>query len=464
LAIWRRDRKVDVHMYGASHEQRAPHPQIQGAVARPDRSAEAWHDSAESKKSTRTLRARKRRARHRRVLVGATVAIIAAAAISVFAAEGNKTIAASYPEREVTFRSSSPGSAGLALAHPPHGFDVPRTPPQVGSNEGHQAGVYSSITTGRIDARVRDVPTRVYVPNNHSNSVDVIDPRTHRVVRSFSVGDSPQHVTPGWNMRFLYVGDIYSNTLTVIDPRTQRAVRTIQIPDPYNLYFTPDGSHAIDVAERLSTLFFYDPKTWKVDGTVHIPWAGPNHLDFSKSGRYLLISTEFDGHIVRVDTTRLKVVGSIDVGGLPVDVKLSPDGSSFYVANQGRGGVSVIDPIRMREADFIRTGAGAHGLCISRDARSLYVSNRVAGTISVIDVDTNRVRDTWHVGGSPDMLQVSADGRELWVSNRYDATVSVIGTRTGQLQDTIAVGSSPHGLTLFPQPGRFSIGHNGVYR
>jgi YVTN family beta-propeller protein len=118
----------------------------------------------------------------------------------------------------------------------------------------------------------------------------------------------------------------------------------------------------------------------------------------------------------------------------------------------------------MREADFIRTGAGAHGLCISRDARSLYVSNRVAGTISVIDVDTNRVRDTWHVGGSPDMLQVSADGRELWVSNRYDATVSVIGTRTGQLQDTIAVGSSPHGLTLFPQPGRFSIGHNGVYR
>ena len=207
LATWRRHRKADVHRYGASPEQHAPHPHIQGAVARPHRSAEAWHDS-ESEKSTRTLRSRKRRARRRRVVVGAAVAIIAAAAAVVFAAEGNKTIAAPYPEPEVSFRSSSPGSAGLALAHPPRGLDVPRTPPQVGSKEGRRAGVYSSITTGRIDARVRDVPTRIYVPNNHSNTVDVIDPRTHRVVRSFSVGDSPQHVTPGWNMRFLYVGDI----------------------------------------------------------------------------------------------------------------------------------------------------------------------------------------------------------------------------------------------------------------
>ena len=305
---------------------------------------------------------------------------------------------------------------------------------------------------------------RVYVPNNHSNTVDVINPRTYRVVRSFFVGESPQHVTPSWNMRFLYVGDIYANALTVIDPRTQRVVRTIDVPDPYNLYFTPDGSQAIDVAERLSTLFFYDPRTWKVDGAVHIPWAGPNHLDFSRNGQYLLISTEFDGHLVKVDTTRMKVVGSVDVGGLPVDVKLSPDGSLFYVANQGRGGVSVIDPRRMREVKFIRTGLGAHGLCISRDARSLYVSNRNAGTVSVIDFRTDEVRATWDVERSPDMLQVSADGRELWVSNRYHSSVSVIGTRNGHVLHTIPVGSSPHGLTLFPQPGRFSIGHNGVYR
>jgi YVTN family beta-propeller protein len=82
----------------------------------------------------------------------------------------------------------------------------------------------------------------------------------------------------------------------------------------------------------------------------------------------------------------------------------------------------------------------------------------------VIRFATNRVVASWRVGGSPDMLQVSADGRFLWASNRYDASVSVISTRTGRVVHTIAVGNEPHGITLFPQPGRFSIGHNGVYR
>jgi YVTN family beta-propeller protein len=324
--------------------------------------------------------------------------------------------------------------------------------------------VYAAITTGKLSPRVKGIPTRVYVPNNHSNSVDVINPRTYKVVRQFSVGESPQHITPSWDLRHLYVGNTYSNTLTELDPKTGRPVRTIPVPDPYNLYFTPDGSHAIDVAERLSTLYLYDPKTWKVDGSVHIPWSGADHLDFSANGRYLLISTEFDGVVVKVDTQRMKVVGSVRVGGLPVDVKLSPDGSVFYVANQGRSGVSVIDPQRMREVDFIHTGTGAHGMCVSRDARFLYVSNRLAGTISVISFEAGKVVHTWNVGGSPDMLQVSADGRELWASNRYNATISVINTRTGNVTHTIPVGSSPHGLTLFPQPGRFSVGHNGVYR
>jgi YVTN family beta-propeller protein len=101
---------------------------------------------------------------------------------------------------------------------------------------------------------------------------------------------------------------------------------------------------------------------------------------------------------------------------------------------------------------------------VSRNTKELYVSNRLAGTISVLDFATGRVLHTWNVGGSPDMMQVSSDGKLLWISNRYDGTVSVVSTRSGRVVHTIRVGASPHGLTLFPQPGRFSIGHNGVYR
>ncbi|MDP9301027.1 MAG: hypothetical protein M3P43_09080 [Actinomycetota bacterium] len=69
-------------------------------------------------------------------------------------------------------------------------------------------------------------------------------------------GSEPQHISPSWDLRHLYVGNVYSNSLTELDARTGRVVRTISVPDPYNLYFTPDGRHAIDVAEGQDTLYF----------------------------------------------------------------------------------------------------------------------------------------------------------------------------------------------------------------
>jgi YVTN family beta-propeller protein len=62
------------------------------------------------------------------------------------------------------------------------------------------------------------------------------------------------------------------------------------------------------------------------------------------------------------------------------------------------------------------------------------------------------------------MMQISPDGRQLWVSDRFHGTVTVVDTTTGEVIKKIKVGNNPHGLTYFPQPGRFSLGHNGVYR
>jgi YVTN family beta-propeller protein len=324
--------------------------------------------------------------------------------------------------------------------------------------------VYASTEHGMSPAVAGD-PERVYVPNSESGSVDVIDPATFRVVSHFSVGSYPEHITPSWNLRWLYIDETYGNALAVIDPRTGKPTgRVIPVSDPYNLYFTPDGSKAIVVAERDRRLDFRDPRSWRLIKSVSIPAPGPDHLDFSAGGRFLLVSAEFSGEVFRVSTTSMKVTESLNVGGSPIDVRLSPDGSVFYVANQRLDGVSVIDARALRRVAFIPTGTGAHGLSVSRDARFLYVSNRLAGSISVVAFASRRVVATWQVGGSPDMMQVSPDGRELWVSNRFDGTVSVIDTRTGHLIHVIPVGSSPHGLAFFPQPGRYSLGHNGVYR
>jgi len=326
--------------------------------------------------------------------------------------------------------------------------------------------VYANDMATTVPCPLCNLPERVYVPNSEAGTVDVIDPNTFKVIDHYRVGSIPHHITPSWDLSQLYVEDEGSSMLTVIDPHTGKPVRTISIPYPYNLYFTPDGTKAIDVVERLQRIEFRDPHTWKLLKAVQIPWPGADHMDFSADGSYLMISTEYSGIVAKVDTVQMKLVGWVNVGGLPIDVKVSPDGTLFYVTNQGSDGVSVIDPVKMKVIQFIHTGHGAHGLQVSRDARYLYVSNRLEGSVSVIDFSTRRVVAKWVIpgGGSPDMLQLNPAGTQLWASGRYNATVYVFSTLTGQVIARIKVGSQDHGLTYFPNVGLHSIGHNGVYR
>jgi YVTN family beta-propeller protein len=325
-------------------------------------------------------------------------------------------------------------------------------------------GVYAYIGPGNLDPALAGLRPMVYVPNELGGSVTIIDATTFKVLKTIQVGSYPHHVTPGWDMRSLLVNNMKSSTLAVIDPWSNTKVGRVPVAAPYNLYFTPDGTTAIDIAEPLDRVVFYDRSTWVRLGRVAIPTRGPDHADFSADGSYFLISTEYGGWVYKVDVSQRAIVAALQVGGSPVDIKLSADGSIFYVANQGRGGVSLIDPASMTEIGFLPTGAGTHGFAVSRDGASLYTSNRRSGTISVIDFATRAVVATWQVGGSPDMLSVSTDGSQLWASNRWNDTVSVFDTGDGHRLARIRVGNAPHGLTYFPQPGRFSLGHNGVYR
>lgn len=386
----------------------------------------------------------------------ATAGIVALAVVSIAGIEElQDRVEAAPPNRSVA-SSTTPSDVSTS--------PLPAPTPHAEARADRMRSVYANDGKGRFSPAVAGIRALVYVPNTLDGTVDEIDPATFRVVRQLTVGGQPHHVTPSWNLHHLYVDNPGNDLLQVIDPRTGDLGRSIRVASPYNLYFTPDGSKAIVVAEYDHLIEFRDPHTWRLLKQVSIPWPGVDHLDFSRTGRYLLVSCEYSGMVVRVDTRRMKITGTVAVGGRPIDVKVSPNGRAFFVANQGLGGVSVIDPVRMRQVNFIPTGTGAHGFAVSRNGKLLYVSNRLEGSISVISFATRKVLATWSVGGSPDMLQVSPIGTQLWASNRYSDTVSVVSTRTGRLITTITVGRGPHGLTFFPEPGRHSIGHNGVYR
>ena len=339
-----------------------------------------------------------------------------------------------------------------------------RVPPLVEAGD-----VYAAGRPGSLSPAVRGDPALVYVPNSKSDSVDVISQRTFKVVRHFRTGALPQHVTPAWDLKRLWVDNDMGNTLTPIDPRTGRPGRPVAVTDPYNLYFTADGRRAIVVAEAHRELDFRDPKTMRLRHAVRVPQCpGVDHMDFTANGRFALASCEFAGRAVVVDLRRERVVRSVALktGGMPQDVKLAPAGDVFYVADMAAGGVWEVDAATMRRIGFLRTGKGAHGLYTSRDSRVMYVTNRDEGSVSVVSMGRRKVVRKWRIpgGASPDMGGLSADGRTLWLSGRYHAEVYALSTATGRLLHRVKVGSGPHGLCVWPQPGRYSIGHTGILR
>ena len=344
------------------------------------------------------------------------------------------------------------------------------------------ANLYSETRADKLSPAVANALPRIYVPNRQGNDVTVIDPATMKVVDRFAVGIHPQHVVPSWDLKTLWVTNNAEGrpdgSLTPIDPTTGKPGQTIMIEDPYNMYFTPDGKSAIVVAEAFKRLDFRDPHTMALQYSIEVPRCkGVNHADFSIDGRIAIFTCEFQGSLARVDLVNRRVLGYLKLsqGGMPQDIRVSPDGTHYFVADMKAGGVFVVDGASFTETAFIKTGIGTHGLYPSRDGTQLYVANRGTphvygppkgkGSVSVIDFATRQIVTTWPIpgGGSPDMGNVSVDGKVLWLSGRFDNLVYAIDTTTGEVR-SIRVGREPHGLTVWPQPGRYSLGHTGNMR
>jgi YVTN family beta-propeller protein len=357
---------------------------------------------------------------------------------------------------------ASPAPVQSSSASPPPG--LPGMPPLVDPDN-----VYAADGPDGISPNARNDRQLIYVPNFGSNTVSIIDPHTYKVIRTQRVGKGPQHVVPSWDLRTLWVNNNNGNSLTPINPVTGAFGKPVNVQDPYNLYFTPDGRYAVVMAETEREIVFRDPHTMAIKHVLPVGCGGVNHADFSADGRYFIVTCEFSGDLLKIDTAGQRIIARMHLPGdnpMPQDIKISPDGRTWYVADMQTSGVWVLNGDTFTTPTFLPTGDGAHGLYPSRDARYLYVSNRGEGSISVISFATGKIVGKWKLPGraSPDMGGVSADGKVLWLSGRYNAEVYAINTTNGHLIARIPVGVQPHGLCVWPQPGRYSLGHTGILR
>ena len=413
------------------------------------------------------------------------------------------------PNTAVAQAASAAGSAPISAPTPtPTLVTVAGMPPVADARN-----LYSEVAAGKMSPALAGDLVRIYVPNLRSNDVYVVDPQAMKVIDRFKVGIGPQHIVPSWDLRTLWVTNNAEGrtdgSLTPLDPRTGKPGAAVMVDDPYNMYFTPDGKSAIVVAEARKRLDFRDPKTMAMQYSIDVPGCpGVNHADFSIDGRFAIFTCEFSGTLAKIDLAERKVLAYLKLTmpatrfkekpgalrtslgatwepgetelctvtkGMPQDIRSSPDGKRFYIADMHADGVHIVDGASFKQVGFIQTGLGAHGLYPSRDGKQLYVANRGShkihgsrlgnGGVAVIDFASEKIVARWGVpgGGSPDMGNVSADGKYLGLAARYDDVIYRFDTANGDVAQ-IKVGAEPHGLTVWPQPGRYSLGHTGNLR
>ena len=332
--------------------------------------------------------------------------------------------------------------------------------------------IYAADRPGALSDTVKNYPGIAYVPNHTSNTLTEIYLKTKKIIATYKMKSGPQHVVPSWDMKTLWVNNNSGNYLTPIDPSNGKPGKPIYVHDPYNLYFTPNGKYAIVMAEADKQMVFRDPHTMAIKKTVNVKCRGLNHADWTADGNYFMATCEFSGQLIWVDTVAMKVLKYSNIphtystNPMPQDVKISPDGKTFYVADMMSNGVWVIPSDKFGTYGFIKTGKSAHGIYVTRDSKNALISNRGEGSISVLRFSDKKVVAKWKIpgGGSPDMGGITADGKEFWISGRHNNAVYVFDIEHGKFLTKIKVGDEPHGLAVYPQPGRYSLGHTGIFR
>lgn len=314
---------------------------------------------------------------------------------------------------------------------------------------------------------------RVYVTNELSNDLTVIDGATNTVVATIPVGKRPRGIRASKDGKTLYIAlsgsplggpnvdekslpppDKAQDGIGVFDVASGKLVRTIRgVSDPEQTDITPDGKLFI-ASEDTGVAVVIDVASGKV--LAQIP-AGeePEGVSITPDGKLAFVTSEGRHEVTIIDTVSLKALGTVEVGQRPRNTAFSADGKRAYVAGESDGTVTVIDVAARRALSTARLPDRTllpMDVLPSRDGKTLFVSGGRAGKVVVLDAASSSVTATIAVGQRPWGLALSPDGTRLYAANGPSNDVTVIDTASLKAIATVKAGTRPWGGVAVAMP------------
>src|SRR5687767_12611880 len=187
----------------------------------------------------------------------------------------------------------------------------------------------------------------------------------------------------------------------------------------------------------------------------------------------LFVTNETTGDITVVDVAAAKSIATIPVGKRPRGIRLSPDGTTLFVALSGSpiappgvdestlppadkkaDGIGVVSVADLKLLRVVPAGSDPEQTALSKDGRQLFVANEDTGQVTAISVDDGKVLATFAVGGEPEGVDLRPDGLAVYVTSEEDSHVAVIDVPTLKLLTTVKVGPRPRSTGFLPDSSR----------
>ncbi len=250
---------------------------------------------------------------------------------------------------------------------------------------------------------------------------------------------------------YAYIANsISNNDVTVINTTTNAVIATIPVGQtPTSVSVSPDGTRVYVTNQRANSISVINTGTNSVISTIPVAAFSPTSVTVSPDGKLLYVVNLNSNNVLVFSIATNTVLATIGVGGYPVGIAVSPNGSMVYVANSSNT-ISVIDVATNQVKTSIPVGNSPYGIAISPDGNTVYVAMSGANDVTLINTTTNMVTGTIPVGSNPAGVAVSPNGSYVYVSNQTSNTVSVINTSANNVVFTIPVGSNPLGLSFSP--------------
>lgn len=313
----------------------------------------------------------------------------------------------------------------------------------------------------------------VYVTNENSNDISVIDGATNQLVATTPIGMRPRGIRATADGKTLYVAlsgspaappgvdesklpppDRSKDGIGVFDTAARKLVRTIKGPsDPEQLGVGPNGKIyvASEDSGQAVILNAADGATLK---TIKVG-DEPEGVSVTPDGRFVYMTSEEDAQVAVIDTQTDTVVKFLKVGERPRDTAFSPDGSRGYITGEFGSEVTLVNArthqvqktVKIPGEDILPMGA-----VVSPDGSRVYVTTGRGGLLVALDGATLAVVAQVKVGRRPWGLAMSPDGRFIYTANGPSNDVSVVDTASMTVVTTVKVGERPWGVAIGPAP------------